>query len=121
MKTYNHKNTYWEFVCRLSSTHRIFRAKDGNLAIAGNSGQYPHETEDGTLWIREDVPCKLRKWEDMIYVSVPVEGASLVDDMYTSVDPVDAHKLVELGFKVIVHESMRETMELYRGLVRLVD
>lgn len=64
----------WEFVAKLEKGgHRIFRAPDGRLAIADDSGDVPDETDDGILWLRTDAPLELCEPRgDYLPVSIPL-------------------------------------------------
>ena len=31
--------------------HRFFQAKDGRIAVADESGEFPQDTDDGILWV----------------------------------------------------------------------
>lgn len=44
----------WEPMFTIVGGHRYFGLQDGlewKLAVADNSGEYPHQTDDGILWV----------------------------------------------------------------------
>lgn len=61
-------NYNWTHLFGKKGDHRYFRAEDGRIAIADDSGRYPENTDDGVLWVNITRP--IRAWDD--YFSIPL-------------------------------------------------
>lgn len=67
--------------------HKFFSAPDGRVAIADWSGDYPHQTDDGVLWLDNSRPMKIS--DDLTYVYIPLlkadgEQTTTVSDIRTA-------------------------------------
>jgi hypothetical protein len=49
---------YWLHV--LQAEHNFFRDPDGRIALADESGYYPHQTDDGVLYLIANKPAFLK-------------------------------------------------------------
>jgi hypothetical protein len=63
VKTYN-----WTHLFGKHGHHRYFRAEDGRIAVADDSGHFPQNTDDGVLFVDIDRPILAR--DD--YFSIPL-------------------------------------------------
>ena len=41
----------WTAVNLVDFGHKFYRAPDGRIAVADQSGEYPEDTDDGILWL----------------------------------------------------------------------
>lgn len=75
-----HEKTGWEFVCRITrGGHRLFADPAGNFAIADDSGFFPHNTDDGVLWIDRRRPMRQEKYHRRVWVPlIDKKGEELV-------------------------------------------
>jgi hypothetical protein len=70
--------------------HKFFAAPDGRIAIADWSGHFPHQTEDGVLWL--DPSRAMRVWfraREAVSVVIPLlnekgEQTATVSDIRTA-------------------------------------
>lgn len=70
--------------------HKFFAAPDGRIAIADWSGHYPHQTDDGVLWL--DPSRAMRVWlrpREPVLVVIPLinkagEQTATVSDIRTA-------------------------------------
>lgn len=57
--------------------HKFFAAPDGRIAIADWSGDYPHQTDDGVLWLDPSRPMTVRfKAGESVLVFIPLIDAN---------------------------------------------
>jgi len=50
----------WELVGDVPKEHKFFRHKEtGQIGVADRSAKYPHQTEDGILWLHTDKPLEV--------------------------------------------------------------
>jgi hypothetical protein len=107
----------WTLIKRLKSGHRVFRSDSGRgtgrLAIADQSGDVPHECDDGVLWLDCERPLKLGLRE----LVVPVRDRS-EHEYVTVADPHDAAALVPLGYEVQLDTGARGFRSLVERLER---
>lgn len=69
------KKYEWEQVYEAPGGRRYFRDKrSGRLAAADRSGYYPHQTEDGVLWIDKSAPMRVEwcRFERRNALRIPV-------------------------------------------------
>lgn len=70
--------------------HKFFADQDGRIAIADWSGHYPHETDDGVLWLDPGRPMSVWFRPDArVMVLIPLlnkrgEETSTVSDICTA-------------------------------------
>lgn len=69
------KEYHWHLLGNIPGNHRFYRCQlSGKVSACDSSGDYPHQTDDGPLWIEEDKPIVLFESPGSagMWASVPV-------------------------------------------------
>lgn len=119
----------WKQIFRTSETdatgefygHTYFRdVKSGMVAVCDMSGDYPHMTDDGVLWVDREKPIALyiSESDNKMRASIPLISQRRIEggkDAKTSTGdpPLDAIKLAMLlGMRIEVLGNLAEVLEM---------
>jgi hypothetical protein len=63
----------WKFLHSIPQNHKWFECMEsGRISCADYSGKYPHQTEDGPLWLNKERPIVISNSDGRITVKAPV-------------------------------------------------
>jgi len=86
----------WTLLRKVARGHKFYRDEvSGKMAVADYSGRFPHETDDGTLWLKLERPIQIGQ-----FALVLVEDDRQIEHA-VAMRPSDIAWLVaEHGFKL---------------------
>jgi len=93
---YTYTASDWRLVLGFRDGHKYFRCRRGDtpggIGVADQSGHYPHETEDGVLWLDQQRPVLVDDTLERLHVFVPLRD----DAGNRSTTPVSFREAVEV-------------------------
>lgn len=113
----------WKLLRKCYRNHKWFEdMESGRLACADDSGHYPHQTDDGILWLNRERPIIIGEQDGRIWISTPVikartdECCAIISGLAEMIYLTQEH-----GMEIEVHAAngLKARLPVLQGAIHL--